>query len=74
MYWYQCKKCGTTIKNDSIPSYNGCPSAPLHDWQKLGEVGNTNYQCKKCGTIIQMDSMPFSGGCPAGSIHDWRKL
>lgn len=72
--WYQCKKCGTTIKKDSTPSSSGCSAATFHQWTKLAEVGDTNYSCKKCGTVIQAKSTPSSSGCPSATFHQWTKL
>ncbi|MFN4075518.1 hypothetical protein EIZ47_10860 [Chryseobacterium lacus] len=72
--WYQCKKCETLVKKDSSPSSLGCPKGSMHDWKKLGEVGDKDYLCKKCGTHIQTKSSPSSLGCPQGSMHDWKKL
>jgi len=72
--WYQCKKCETLIKKDSTPNYSGCPKGSNHDWNKLGEIGDTNYQCKKCGITIQAKANPSYSGCPKGSNHDWKKL
>jgi len=74
IYWYQCKKCTTLIKQDSTPKNSGCPKASFHDWKKLGELGDKNYLCKKCGTSIQTKSTPANSGCPEASFHDWKKL
>lgn len=71
---YQCKKCSTLIQNSKSPSASGCPSGSLHQWNKLGEVGDTNYQCKKCGTLVKVAKSPVVGGCPSGSLHQWTKL
>ena len=32
---YQCKKCGTHIKNASTPNYGGCHKGGNHDWKKM---------------------------------------
>ena len=45
--WYQCKKCETLVKKDSSPSSLACPKGSMHDWKKLGEVGDKDYLCKK---------------------------
>lgn len=74
LYWFQCKKCTTLIKQDRVPSSLGCPSGHSHDWKKLGEFGDTNYLCKKCGTLIQAKANPSSLGCPSGHSHDWKKM
>lgn len=72
--WYQCKKCETLLKNTVSPRSNGCPSGGQHDWNRLGEVGNTDYLCKKCSTHIQTDKSPRSNGCLKGGQHDWKRL
>jgi predicted Zn-ribbon and HTH transcriptional regulator len=74
LYWFQCKKCVTLIKQDRLPSSSGCPKGSFHDWKKLADVGDTNFQCKKCGTLIQAKALPSSSGCPSGHFHDWKKL
>jgi predicted Zn-ribbon and HTH transcriptional regulator len=71
---YQCKKCGTVVQGNSIPSSSGCPEASSHSWTNLGDVGDKNYQCKKCGTVVQGNSIPSSSGCPKASSHSWTKL
>lgn len=72
--WYQCKNCGTTIKQDKNPSNSGCPTKTFHSWAKLAEVGDTNYSCKKCGTTIQAKSNPSNSGCSSSAFHSWTKL
>jgi predicted nucleic acid-binding Zn-ribbon protein len=74
LYWFQCEKCETLIKNDSTPRLNGCPEGHSHDWNKIGEVGDRNFQCKKCGIVVQIDSTPRLNGCPKGHSHDWKKM
>ncbi len=72
-YWYQCKNCGTAIKQERIPSSSGCPNSTFHSWKKLAEVGDTNYSCKNCGTTIQANRNPLSSGCPSSTFHSWKK-
>ncbi len=74
MYWYQCKNCGTTIKQPSSPSTFGCPSASVHSWTQLGEVGDVSYQCRNCGTVIQTKNTPSTFGCPSASVHSWTRM
>jgi predicted nucleic acid-binding Zn-ribbon protein len=71
---FQCKKCGTHLHADNMPSIAGCPSGGSHTWIKLGDVGSKNYQCKKCSTLLQVDNMPSIAGCPSGGSHTWKKL
>lgn len=71
---YQCKKCGTVITSDGMPSVFNCPSGSTHQWTNLGDCGDTPYQCKKCGTVLYSRSMPAAFNCPSGSIHQWTKL
>jgi DNA-directed RNA polymerase subunit RPC12/RpoP len=71
---YQCKKCKTTIQNNSTPSSLNCPGGGMHSWTNLGDVGTNNYQCKKCGTLVKSKSTPSSLNCPSGSMHSWTKL
>ena len=71
---FQCSKCGTLLNSNSTPRTDKCPSGGLHDWRKLGDVGNTPYQCRKCGTLVKSNSIPRTDKCPSGGLHDWRKL
>ncbi len=71
---YQCKKCGTLISNESVPSGTGCPGGGSHQWNNLGESGDIRYQCQKCGTLVYNKSIPSSLGCPSGGSHHWNKL
>jgi rubrerythrin len=74
--WYQCKNCGTTIKQDKNPINSGCSVKTHHSWTKLAEVGDIKYNCKKCGTTIQTKNLPLNGGCPSttSTHHSWTKL
>ena len=72
--WYQCKHCGTAIKQDRNPSNSGCSAKPFHSWTRLAEVGDKNYNCKKCGTTIQAKNTPSNSGCPSAPFHSWTKL
>ncbi|MGI8437432.1 MAG: tetratricopeptide repeat protein [Chthoniobacterales bacterium] len=74
MNYYQCEKCGTTIKSGSTPSGQGCPKSFPHKWHKLGTVGSRSFQCSKCGTVVEIDSTPSGHGCPNGFPHKWSKL
>lgn len=71
---YQCKKCGTSITNQSRPNVFGCPGGGHHEWTDLGECGSTGYQCRKCGTLIKSKSLPSAFGCPSGGHHEWNRL
>jgi len=71
---YQCKKCGTVIKSNNLPSVIGCPEGSTHQWINLGNVGDKNYQCRKCGTVVQSSSQPSLLGCPDSTAHQWIKL
>lgn len=72
--WYNCKKCGTVIKNNRKPNSNGCPADAFHVWNELAPVGDKNYCCKNCGATIQAARKPFSGGCPNTGFHVWNEL
>lgn len=71
---YQCRKCGTLISNESYPNANGCPNGGSHQWNNLGECGDTRYQCRKCGILIYSKSYPNANGCSNGGSHQWNKL
>jgi DNA-directed RNA polymerase subunit RPC12/RpoP len=71
---YQCSKCGTLVQSSKNPSAHGCPKGSMHQWTRIGSVGDTNYQCKKCSTLVRMDKAPSAHGCPSGSMHQWTKL
>jgi len=71
---YQCKKCKTTILNNSTPTSFNCPGGGMHSWSDLGEVGTNNFQCKKCGTLVKSKNTPSSFNCPADGMHSWSKL
>lgn len=75
IFWFQCTRCGVTLRQNNTPSTLGCPSEKVHRWYKLAEVGNVNYQCKHCGTDIYSISMPSTLGCPSHEkVHRWYKL
>ncbi len=73
MYWYNCSKCGTVIKQGSFPNSTGCPAKGSHSWSQIAEVGDKNYQCRTCGVTVQTRHSP-SGSCRDGGSHRWTKL
>lgn len=72
-YWFQCKHCAASIKNDAEPSSNGCSKSLHHHWTNLGEVGQHKYHCKNCNVTINTKLEPNDHGCPSSTLHRWEK-
>jgi len=72
--WYQCKHCGTTVKQESMPNISCCCAKTLHNWTKLGEVGQKSFICKNCGTSLHAKHKPLNEGCPNAHSHAWKEL
>ena len=72
-YWFQCKHCAASIKNDVEPGTNGCSKSLHHLWTNLGEVGQHKYHCKNCGVTVHTKVAPNDHGCPESSLHRWEK-
>jgi len=72
-FWFQCKHCAASIKNDTEPSANGCSRSLHHHWTKLGEVGQHKFHCKNCNVTINTKMDPSDHGCPSSTLHRWER-
>ncbi len=71
---WMCQKCSVIVQSKNRPSASGCPSNKHHQWNDLGETGDTTFQCRKCGARVESKEKPSSSYCPSGGHHQWNRL